>query len=151
MSADDLPEAAQASGPPIPVPPEPDAPQAPPLPGGPVETPPAPLEAQVGPVIVLSHSLDPAAGLYRLVIGRKVTVPATEEADEIDLGVADEVDFVFDAGDKRWYTEDGQPRPEKDVAAEQKDLVREALAELQAQHDALDDDVHEMPGVGEEL
>lgn len=107
-------------------------------------------EAIISPVVVLEHCLDEAQGTYRLVIGRRIYVPATDTMEEIHLGITDDSDYVFDADDRRWFNEDGTRRPDEDVAAEQKDDVREARRQVEEAAQQAGE-ARALPGVGEEF
>lgn len=144
-------------------------------------------DPQVTVIKVLEHDHDERAGIYRLVIGRELAVPAhmlevpvldesgAEQYDEVasedgsvDLVLkttvetvpvqivahVDVKDYVFADDDDRWLDEHGQRRPDGDVAAEQRALVKEALEQPPAQEgqqDAPPVEQRVMPGIGEDL
>lgn len=120
--------------------------------------------------IVIAHHLDSQQGVYRVVCGIPV-VTATAQFDEDGVLVVDDddqpvtteeiVDYadvrdvVFDAGDDRWFDENGGRRPVEDIAAEQRAEVAAAIGALQVpEPEVMPEQVNDfeaMPGVGEAL
>lgn len=80
----------------------------------------------------------------------KELVQETVSMPEQILGHTDVLDYVFDADDPRWFDQDGNRRPHEDVAAEQRQIVKDAL-EAAAQNATAPEPPSPMPGVGQEL
>ena len=115
--------------------------------------------------VVIDHHLDEQAGVYVVVIGVPVvsqmqkaredgTVVLDAETQPITeskvVGYLDVEDFVFDAGDPRWFV-DGERRADEDVAADQRGVILDALAERAAVREKMAAqacEVTTMPGVG---
>lgn len=70
------------------------------------------------------------------------------------IGYIGEEDFVFAADDERWFA-DGVRRPHDEVIAEQREIIKQALADraarAQAEQEAAQAAIIELPGAGEEL
>lgn len=109
--------------------------------------------------VVISHTLDEAAGVYRVEVGIPVTNPDVDSetgeptGTETVTGYVDRHDVMFSADDERWFAA-GRRRRREHVAAEQRDEVtaalrrrlREAEAEPESSAEAVD-----LPGTGEAL
>jgi hypothetical protein len=109
--------------------------------------------------VVISHGLDEAAGVWRIVVGDEVfeQVPMldTEGAtllDDDDLPLTERRlvgheqirDVVFAASDARW-----QGKTDEEIAAEQREIVRAAMETQSASEPPAP--VVDLPGVGEPL
>jgi hypothetical protein len=107
---------------------------------------------------VVAHTLDANAGAYRLHVAAYETqeVPQEAEGDTNGAGVTTvrvqvaEEDFVFSADDDRW-----KDREAEDIAKEQRQIVREALAareeEVQKEARRRAKGIKQLPGKGEAL
>lgn len=78
----------------------------------------------------------------------------TQDVEEELLGYANDEDFVFAADDPRWF-HNGVRRPHDEVAAEQREIIKEALAERAAKAaagvQAAQEAITSLPGAGQEL
>lgn len=146
-----------------PIVPDPDhVPEPVELPLAPLEetiTPPVPEPEEVG-LVVMAHEHDQGAGVYRLIIGMAVDhhVAQTDEAGlpllnddgervtEMERYIHPVEDYVFAADDERWQGKSGE-----EIAAEQRELVKAALAEREEQARAAARAPQSMPGVGDLL
>ncbi len=113
-------------------------------------------------LVIVEHRLDEDAGVYVVVVGTesKMSIPVASpdgaelldrNGDAISNESVERVpleDFVFAADDERWAGKDRAT-----VAAEQRELVREALAARDRQQHARGARAGHvtMPGVGEAL
>jgi hypothetical protein len=110
--------------------------------------------------VVISHTHDEEASIYRLIVGREVTdvVPMLDEdglamldedgealTEQRVIAYEDVRDYLFADDDKRW-----QRRSLEDVARVQRDLVREAIDTASAAPPATLEP-RALPGVGEAL
>lgn len=112
-------------------------------------------------MIVIQHHLEPDSGLYRLVVGEQVFEEGNQAYDEqgqkvgepekVLKGYANVRDFVFDAADPRWMTAEGSRRPEDEIAAEQRQIVKDALGQQGAPTPEVPVEPQLLPGVGEAL
>lgn len=80
-----------------------------------------------------------------------VPVTAPENVPEQVVGHADVQDYVFADDDDRWFDANGDRRPDGDVAAEQRQTVKDALDEAAAQAAIQAEPPRGLPGVGDEL
>jgi hypothetical protein len=109
--------------------------------------------------VVISHGLDEATGVWRIVFGVEVfeQVPMVDESgatllddDQQPLterrlvGHTQVRDVVFAADDARWQDKTGE-----EIAAEQRDIVRAALEAQDTPEPPAP--VVDLPGVGESL
>jgi hypothetical protein len=98
--------------------------------------------------VVLSHVLDEAADVYRLVVAEAVLREPADDAAPSETVYVNAEEFVFDATDDRWHR-DGERRGPEKVAAEQRRIVRDALAERERAAEA--PPAVELPGAGDAL
>lgn len=120
-------------------------------------------DLEITPLLVLDHSYDEMLDLYRIIIGREVFVPSWSEpsVDPDDpeepvvitherevVRYADVRDFVFAGDDERWF-EDGKRRSDDDVAAIQKEIVKQAVESAEGLREV--PEPRGLPGIGDEL
>lgn len=133
------------------------------------------------PTVVLEHILDEDEGVYRITFAEQTETTSTENVPLTDKDgnpVLDEdgnqkmesvertqtfmepaETIVFSADDERWFRQGGERRALSTVAEEQREIVKNALAQrkrnaTRAANEAEEQSagaVTEMPGVGEAL